>query len=65
MGAAETSEGVDVSRAHSAVVKAPMARRECILVFVCDRVQSCMDSVQAVDGGCQSAAGADKGGGGL
>jgi hypothetical protein len=34
VGAAETSEGDDVSRAHSAVVRAPMARREGILVFV-------------------------------
>jgi len=34
VGAAETSEGVDVRRAHSAVVRAPMARREGILVFV-------------------------------
>jgi hypothetical protein len=34
VGAAETSEGVDVRRAHSAVVRAPMARREGILVCV-------------------------------
>jgi hypothetical protein len=34
VGAAETSKGVDVRRAHSAVVRAPMARREGILVFV-------------------------------
>ena len=34
VGAAETSEGDDVRRAHSAVVRAPMARREGILVSV-------------------------------
>lgn len=36
MGAAETSEGVEAIMAHSAVVRAPMARREGILEQVAE-----------------------------